>query len=334
MNRKIIFFITGLIIFLISSGIYWLFWSRKSDNFERMFDQFEHKNMVYQGEVILKGTVKNYEWEKSFRNLEYAYCHGGTGTVMFFPEGEKEKIYAIKFKQNYDINQYLNKIITVKGEKKEWDVYTNCGEGTEYCEEMKRIPLQQKCIDKISGCVEIFNAEIIAIEDINAEDISLSVEDFGEKIIFKAKPKIDIFIPKSGLFSPPYYSGPWKLYHFVEEEWKEIVIDQPCIDFWCHDPCDKPTIACFPIPHPPFCEKIFASENIEFQWPKSHIIRDEINCNGITKKCYKKVFADKGKYKIVFFYKKDSCPVDIKGAEGKGVFQDNIQSIEKIFVVQ
>ncbi len=166
--------------------------------------------------------------------------------------------------------------------------------------------------------------------------VQMSIYAKEDGFVFKAETEKEIYLPQKGFFTPAYHTGAWKIYRLSEEEvWMEhgmgsmfvpekVRIRRSCVKLWCKDACDTPPLGCDPIDRPPFCEKFSPGEDVSLEWDKTHIIEDEVVCNGKSVKCSEYAPVEPGKYMVVFSYKSDPCSEE-------GFFANNIRKVERNF---
>lgn len=173
--------------------------------------------------------------------------------------------------------------------------------------------------------------EIITEEKVEEESL-ITVEKSEDKIIFRFTEE-GVYVPKSGLTSPPYLSGPWEIrkYNQQTDFWEEVQISDICVYPLCGD--DGLQIACSVVPHPPPCEEL--EEIVLLEWDKKQVILNE------EENCYLFEGVEKGKYKVVFHYKEEPCEkVEVESfadhtyITSVPVFAENIKKIEKIFIIE
>ncbi len=168
------------------------------------------------------------------------------------------------------------------------------------------------------------------------EEKSVIIEENDEIFSFSVNIDYEVFVPEESFSNPPFLTGPWSIYYLNTEtnDWTLLDISTTCVSPLCDEPCDKIQMVCDQIPHPAFCEA--SSGQATFEWNKEHMVEDIRTCNNKIESCFKSVPAETGEYKIVYSYKTDPCPV-IEIQEGykteKGVFQNNIKTIEKTFTL-
>lgn len=193
-------------------------------------------------------------------------------------------------------------------------------------------------IEKIEKYEEVEYAEPNYFEEFISRKIDLIIEEKTDKFIFTADIFGEVYIPKAGLYSPSYLSGPWSVYYFnpEKEKWEEVRIGNLCISPWCDDfeeSCNPPVALCDTIPHPPYCD--IASKNHLFEWDKKEVINKKIYCDDLERFCYERSLVKSGEYKVVFSYKNDFCPEITNHYQEKiEVFQNNIKKIEKTFFIK
>ncbi len=216
MSKRLIIIASGTTILILSFVLFFILKPTKPDD---KISAMNVEGEIFQGsdkildtntkeEVTLKGSVYEYSWIKSFDNYDYAHCH--TGGYVFNKENSSNMFeYNIQFKDNVNINEYKDKLITIKGdeviETKEIDM--NCDEISQRpageCEKSetstflcKKI-INATIIEKVSEIHDKFTASISPKQDIlqysiGDENPTLNIHDdliiqdtkTGEKKIF------------------------------------------------------------------------------------------------------------------------------------------------------
>ncbi len=159
------------------------------------------------------------------------------------------------------------------------------------------------------------------------EAIYIGMDETNGEIIFTLNTNEEINVPRSGRWDQ-YYP---EIYKKNDGGWEKLGLTLECFAPKCEDPCDAPIIACEALNRPPICKNV--SAKYDYIWDRKYRVSRERDCDGEEQICYENTLAEPGKYKVMFYYKLDSCPSSKYDDELK-VFENNIETIEKTFSIE